>query len=281
MKIPKLIALDLDGTFFNAESRVSERNARAVAAAREKGIRFAISTGRPYSGLPHEYMKESGIRYAITVNGAAVYRYAGKECIHATCMDPERIIDVLAWIRAHEYVHFDLFINGDGYSDKRLRANLPNMSFTANMMTYIRDTRFEENNIIDFLREKLFPVQKVTVNFPVSPEGMAVRAEVFERLSSDPYLRVVSGGFNNLEFTRYDVNKGAALRTLCDYMGIDIADTMAVGDTENDIDIIDAAGVGVAMGNAMPEVKAHADLVALPNTEDGVGVLIEELLKEM
>ena len=85
----------------------------------------------------------------------------------------------------------------------------------------------------------------------------------------------MSGGFHNLEDTRCGIAKSKGLKFLCDYLHISMEDTMAVGDSENDLDIVKAAGIGVAMGNAQQLLKDSADFISLSNEEDGVAYAIE------
>ena len=119
----------------------------------------------------------------------------------------------------------------------------------------------------------------MTLNF--YPEGgiFKDREEVRKYLESNPAVTTVSGGYNNLEFTRADVNKGVGLQKMAQLLDIPVTQTMAVGDTENDLAIIRAAGFGVAMGNATAAVKSAADYVTTSNDEDGVATAIAHFLR--
>ena len=101
---------------------------------------------------------------------------------------------------------------------------------------------------------------------------------LFRSLESNPGVTSVCGGYHNLEFTRADVNKGVALHALAKILSIDPDETMAIGDTENDLAIIKAAGIGVAMGNATPAVKAQADYMTDDNESDGVATAMEHFI---
>ena len=95
---------------------------------------------------------------------------------------------------------------------------------------------------------------------------------------ANPDINVVCGGYNNLEFTAAGVDKGMGLKKLAELLSIPMESTMAIGDTENDLAIIEAAGIGVAMGNATDAVKARADYVTTTNTKDGVAAAIEHFI---
>ncbi len=119
----------------------------------------------------------------------------------------------------------------------------------------------------------------MTLNFYPLPDGsFGHRSEVMALLSACPAVTWLSGGYHNLEFTRSGVTKGTGLRFLCEYLKIDMEQTMACGDTQNDMDILKTAGIGVAMGNATPEIREIADYVTLSNEESGVAHAISRFL---
>lgn len=99
-----------------------------------------------------------------------------------------------------------------------------------------------------------------------------------KELMAIPELSISSSVYNNLEVNAKGADKGAALLWLADYLGIDREETMSFGDGENDIPMIKAAGIGVAMGNALDTVKAAADTVTLTNDEDGVAAAIRKFI---
>ena len=111
----KLIALDLDGTLFNNKSQISKENIKAIKEATAAGINVVISTGRPFGGLPFEAIKDTGIRYAITANGSAIYEIDTKKCLYENCLSDETAFSIIDYLMTKR-VHMDAFINGCGYS---------------------------------------------------------------------------------------------------------------------------------------------------------------------
>ncbi len=91
----KLIALDLDGTLFNNKSQISKENIKAIKEATAAGINVVISTGRPFGGLPFEAIKDTGIRYAITANGSAIYEIDTKKCLYENCLSDETAFSII------------------------------------------------------------------------------------------------------------------------------------------------------------------------------------------
>ena len=96
MKQPvSLIALDMDGTLFNGQSEISKEDQDAIREASSRGIHVAISTGRPYAGLPVTLLSGLGVSYAITSNGAAVYHLPNRLCIHESAMEPALVCPII------------------------------------------------------------------------------------------------------------------------------------------------------------------------------------------
>lgn len=278
MNTVKLIALDLDGTLFNSQSQISAHNIDTIKKANEAGATVVISTGRPYSGLPFEQLKGSGIRFAITTNGSAIYEIESGKCLFEEAMDEEIILPILDFLLTKD-IHMDAFIGGKGYTPVQCVAAGQKLANPPALKHYILNTRVRVDNLPLFIHENQLKVQKMTLNFYPEGDVFKDREEVRKYLESNPAVTTVSGGYNNLEFTRADVNKGVGLQKMAQLLDIPVAQTMAVGDTENDLAIIRAAGVGVAMGNATAAVKSAADYITTSNDEDGVAAAIAHFLR--
>lgn len=274
-----LAALDLDGTLFNSQSSISDKNKKAIKAASDAGTTFVIATGRPYGGLPLEDMKELGIRYAITTNGASVYKVPERECLFESCMPWEETADLIDKLLVLP-IHLDLFINGTAYTPDVCKKAIQSMNhLPKELKEYILSTRTLIPDITEHLRNKKQDVQKVTMNFPRGKnDSILHRKEAIEILNQYPDVCYLSGGYGNLEFTRKGISKAKGLSFLCDYLNIPIEQTLACGDSENDLDILKAAGLGIAMANAPEHVKAKADEITLSNDEDGVAAVIKRWL---
>lgn len=273
----KLVALDLDGTLFNSQSSISDKNKKAIKAASAAGTTFVIATGRPYTGLPLENMKELGIKYAITTNGAAVYKVPEKECLLESCMPWQQTADIADKLLTLP-IHMDLFMDGEAYTPDVCKNAIEHMHhLPKELKEYIMSTRKLTPDITGLLRREQQNVQKVTMNFPTTEDGTTLyRDKAMEILDHYPDVYYLSGGFGNLEFTQKGISKAKGLAFLCDYLNISIEESLACGDSENDLDIIKAAGLGIAMNNAMDNVKSQADEIAPSNDEDGVAAIIEK-----
>ena len=278
MKDIKLVALDLDGTLFDNSSRISKRNLTAIRSITDKGIHVVISTGRPFEGIPFDQIKGTGINYAITANGSGIYEISTGKCLYENAMDEELVTPILIFLLTRD-IHMDAFIGGKGYTPIQCVETAQKLTVPSSIKNYIITTRTRLDNILQFIHENQLKVQKMTLNFYPAADGTLIDRETVRKfLVSNPSITTVCGGYNNLEFTRADANKGVGLRKLAEILGVNPDATMAIGDTENDLAIIEAAGIGVAMGNATDAVKARADYVTTTNTKDGVAAAIEHFI---
>lgn len=278
MKDIKLVALDLDGTLFDNSSRISKRNLTAIRSITDKGIHVVISTGRPFEGIPFDQIKGTGINYAITANGSGIYEISTGKCLYENAMDEELVTPILNFLLTRD-IHMDAFIGGKGYTPIQCVETAQKLTMPSSIKNYIITTRTRLDNILQFIHENQLKVQKMTLNFYPAADGTLIDRETVRKfLVSNPSITTVCGGYNNLEFTRADANKGVGLRKLAEILGVNPDATMAIGDTENDLAIIEAAGIGVAMGNATDAVKARADYVTTTNTKDGVAAAIEHFI---
>ena len=278
MKDIKLVALDLDGTLFDNSSRISERNLTPIRSITDKGIHVVISTGRPFEGIPFDQIKGTGINYAITANGSGIYEISTGKCLYENAMDEELVTPILNFLLTRD-IHMDAFIGGKGYTPVQCVETAKKLTVPSSIKNYIITTRTRLDNILQFIHENQLKVQKMTLNFYPAADGTLIDRETVRKfLVSNPSITTVCGGYNNLEFTRADANKGVGLRKLAEILGVNPDATMAIGDTENDLAIIEAAGIGVAMGNATDAVKARADYVTTTNTKDGVAAAIEHFI---
>ena len=278
MKDIKLVALDLDGTLFDNSSRISKRNLTAIRSITDKGIHVVISTGRPFEGIPFDQIKGTGINYAITANGSGIYEISTGKCLYENAMDEELVTPILNFLLTRD-IHMDAFIGGKGYTPIQCVETAQKLTVASSIKNYIITTRTRLDNILQFIHENQLKVQKMTLNFYPAADGTLIDRETVRKfLVSNPSITTVCGGYNNLEFTRADANKGVGLRKLAEILGVNPDATMAIGDTENDLAIIEAAGIGVAMGNATDAVKARADYVTTTNTKDGVAAAIEHFI---
>ncbi|MBE5889522.1 MAG: HAD family phosphatase [Lachnospiraceae bacterium] len=271
----KLVAIDLDGTLFDNTSQVPKENQEAIQYMADHGIYPVVSTGRPLDGIP-DTVRALPFAYAITANGAGVYNLSTSECIFEGTMDADIALPILDYLE-DKHCNVDAFIQGTGVSTFKCQEHADALALPPSLIKYVRDSRKRVDSLQDYITENHLGVQKMTLNFFNDENGNAIdRPEIKEFLESNPNVDVVCGGYNNLEFTRSGVSKGVGLTKLAEHLGLKIEETMAIGDTENDLSIIQTAGVSVAMANATEEIKEAADYITSSNEESGVAKAIHK-----
>ena len=185
-------------------------------------------------------------------------------------MEPALVCPIIEELQKKS-IHMDAFINGDGFSQRSCEGKIDCLDMPTSIKRYIHRTRTFTDDLAAYIRVHNLNVQKMTLNFYPQEDGTFLyRDEVMQILSEHPEITFLSGGYHNLEFTRAGVTKGNGLTLLCSHLGVDIEETLACGDTQNDIDILKPAAIGVAMENALPEVKEIADFVTRSNENSGV-----------
>jgi Cof subfamily protein (haloacid dehalogenase superfamily) len=274
----RLVALDLDGTLLDSEGRISDANLHAIRACIDNGVEVVASSGRAYNGLRTEELGNAGVRYGITVNGAAIYTIPEKHCLYEEAMTPEFGASLLREVMRRD-VSFVAFIDGIGYTDAYQEQDIKRLPLSEATRRYIHSSRTFVDSTLELILEKQLPVQKITMNFYKDADGNYIdREELRQYFASIPDVTLVSGGFNNLEVTLSDVTKGNGLRKLCNILDIPVEAAMGVGDSGNDLSLLQAAGVGVAMANAEPEILKAADFITRSNDQDGVAYAIDRLV---
>lgn len=266
----KIILLDLAGTLLNHDKQISPANRAALERAAAEGVYIVPSTGRFYDGMPAVVRELPFVRYMVIVNGAQVYDAAEKAVLHRAEIPPEaaqRVFDRLDTLP----VIYDCFLDGWGYMDERNYERIDQFISDPRVNRMVKKLRRPVKDFRDFIRRENRPLQKIQMFFT----DMDRRREELERLARDfPDMAVTSSISNNIEINEKHANKGEALGFLCRLLGVEIKDTMAFGDGSNDMSMIRAAGIGVAMANADEALKAAADYITDTNDADGVAKAI-------
>ena len=268
MKI-RLIALDFDGTLLNEEKKLSEGNREAIEECLARGIYIIPATGRTASGIPGFIREIPGIRYAILTNGAKVMDLQENKIISQELIDWELARKILTFLSDFP-VAYDPYVEGRGKMEARFRDHLENYGVPPVMRQMVRSTRDEVEDEIQLLSQRRCAVEKINV----FTADRKLRQDLWNQLSSCARIKVTSSLEYNLEINAASATKGEGLARLAGYLGIRMEETMACGDGTNDLSMIQAAGIGVAMENAMDAVKEQADYITLSNEHDGVAEAI-------
>lgn len=264
----RLIAVDLDGTVLNDRKQLTPRTAAALTEAAARGVEIVPATGRTAAGLPAELLALPGVHYAITSNGARMMDLASGRAVRELYLARETALAAFDILARYDCVT-DLFQDGRGYTTEANRA--ASYRFVPdNLRDYVLNTRTVLPDLRAFIASQERGIEKLTIFFLDEDERRRAWAEV-AALGVD----VVSSLPLNMEINAAGVDKGAGLLALAEQLDLPASALMACGDGGNDTAMVAAAGLGVAMANAFPEVKAAARYVTASNNEDGVARAVE------
>ncbi len=265
----KLIGLDLDGTTLNSQKHLSPRTKDAIQCACARGVTVLPVTGRPRVGLCAEILSVPGVRYAITSNGGTVYDLSLNQELLVHPIDKPAALQALADAAALHAVT-DVYMDGQAYTDAATFSRLVSI-VPDELKQYFRTTRTPVENQLQWLAGEARPVEKLTLLF----SNCADQRRAWEFFEASGRFEVASSIVNNLELNQKGVDKGFALLALARRLGIRREEIMACGDAYNDIPMLRAAGTGVAVANAVPELLAAAAVHTDSNDDDGVAKAIE------
>ncbi|MGM9557045.1 MAG: Cof-type HAD-IIB family hydrolase [Oscillospiraceae bacterium] len=267
----RLIALDLDGTLLNSDKQLTQQNAQALACAAARGIEIVPTTGRFFSGMPEIIRSLPYLHYAITINGAAVYDVRQDADIARAEIPLPLAVEIMRYLDTLPVI-YDCYMNNWGWMTRAMQLRADAFAPDEHYLRMIRNLRTPVDDLKSYLLETGRDVQKIQL-FLTDP---ALRLTLLRQLGGQfEGLCVSSSVPNNIEINSTDANKGEALRKLAAHLGLDISQTMAIGDGLNDLSMLRAAGIGVAMENACPEAKQAADYVTGSCDESGVAAAIQ------
>nr|WP_263327544.1 Cof-type HAD-IIB family hydrolase [Neobacillus sp. Marseille-Q6967] len=236
----KLIALDMDGTLLNDQHEVSEANRQAIKEAQEKGVYVVLSTGRSLRTCKEHAESLELTSFLVTVNGSEIWDSSG-ELVERNFVKPENIHWMWELTKHH------------------------NTKFWA-IST--------ENNYFNEMPEDIHGIQWLKFGFNVDDD--AVREAIMKQLQEKGEFELTNSTPTNIEVNPIGINKAKGLKLVCERLGIGMNNVMSVGDSLNDLAMIQEAGLGIAMGNAQEQVKKAADWVTATNNEDGVAIAIRK-----
>lgn len=266
----ELVATDMDGTFITYGAKIPDRNRKAAEICDKNGVHFVIASGRSYKSLGDFIGVEGENGYIIAHNGARIATAGAKKELmrRSLSMDDARFLldlgdrlSVCACVWADEMLYISRKTrNGELYAEASLSETF---YFDAKDPFFLKTTVGDRSNI-----DKIY--------WTAFDDGRGWESGEIAKLIPDSVVCFTSGG-GCMEFVDKDVSKGSALKKLCELIGVDVAKTVAFGDSENDISLLKAAGLGVAVANADERVKAVAGLVTGTNNDCGVADAIDRL----
>ena len=266
----RLIALDLDGTLLDSDKRLPPANFAALERAHRAGTCIVPATGRYFAAMPEVIRTLPFLRYAITINGARVSDADDSEVLYRADLPLAQALEIMRWLDTLPII-YDCYMDNTGWMTERFQRRAAEFSPDRHILEMLRDLRHPVPELKAFIAQRGHDIQKVQF----FSNDADLRAEVLRTCSQRfPGTVASSSCPNNVEINHADATKGKALLGLCRALNVDPKETLAFGDGLNDIPMLRAAGVGIAMGNASDTVKAAADLVTADCDDAGVAAAI-------
>lgn len=276
----RLLALDMDGTLLNAQNELSPGVKRAVQRAKAAGVEVVISTGRRY-GKTIAFAAELGLTTPVIAAGGALVKQPSEN--HRTWyvaqFPRDVLLKTLSVVRREGFepaLYGDTYELGFDFYAPRLRVEQPEF-----------DEYLVKNAGLGRAAPDLYenPPPAIMAGFTMGTKAQmkALAATLDAELPGELFVHVLRSPLYTgwmCEIAPAGVSKWSGVRRLADLWNIPSERICAVGDDVNDLPMIRGAGLGVAMGNALPEVREAADRVAPRNDEDGVAHVVRWLLDE-
>ena len=262
----RMIGFDLDGTLLTTDKILTERTKKALEAAADQGVILVPATGRPLCGLPKDkicsdsqWCQNFGDKNRTSFIRNVNFGRKARE-----------ILDIFSDYDTLRDVYYD----GIGYSEKEKLVHIQDYVMTKAMGEYILNTRVPVESVEEKFETENRGTDKVQALFRYQTD----KEEAWKRIRKVTGVEATGALENNIEVNAEGVHKGMALLELGEIFGISREEIAAFGDGSNDTMMLKTVGMGVAMANGMPEVKAAADRLTDSNDEEGVARFIEKYI---
>jgi len=275
----RMLVVDMDYTLLNKEKKVSDRNREALRKAMEKGVHVVVATGRIYTSA-RVYAGLLGINTPIIASNGAIIREANfgnplhtEKIIYRSLLPAEAVAEMMRL--SHKYGLFcHLFTDDTIYAEKLVNVSLRYTEWNRYLGEQDRVKIVIDEDLEKKVVEKKLEVLKAVVVDQDSRKIQCIR----EDIEKTGLVSVSQSLKDNLEVMDKSVSKGNAVRILSEMLGVKREEIVAIGDNENDISMIEYAGLGIAMGNGEEVLKQVADAITGHYEEDGVAQAVEKYI---
>lgn len=290
----KLIAIDLDGTLLNSYGVITENTKKIIKKVEEQGVNIILASGRPIDSIQAIANEIESKKYFIAGNGAIVYDIEKDEIIYENCLKKQKVLEIIKICEENSigysiYTEKEILTTALKYNvlyyhkenlkkpeDKKTKIsiiqNMEEYIKNDNTSRYLKITVCDEDKIVfDSIIRKLRNVKDIEV-LDVSHMARKTIKQGTEEIAVEYYYT---------EISRKNVDKWNAIEFLAKKLEIDSKDIMAIGDNINDKQMIENAGLGVAMGQSTPVITNVANEVTSSNNEEGVAKILQKHYKNI
>lgn len=287
----KLVAIDLDGTLLNSYGEVTQKTKESIKKAVENGVEVVLASGRPISSVEDLANDLNANHYLISGNGAIVYDMRKKEIVYDNFLKKSQVLEIIK-ICEENSIYYNIYTENEVLT-KSLNYNT---LFYHSENTHKQEEKRTNINIVDDVYEY---VNNTTddhfLKITVCDESRVVFNNIMKKLEKVPNIdvlevahmskKIIRNGTDEVlveycytEITNQNVHKWSAMEYIIKDMQITPEEVVAIGDNVNDKEMIEGAGLGVAMGNATEQIKEIADITVNTNNEDGVYEVFERYI---
>lgn len=271
----QLLAIDLDGTTLRNDASLSPNVKKALEYAIQQDIFVVPCTGRALGSLSPEVTAIPGITYAVTSNGAAIENLSQGQRVYCNLLDKETSLSILNTLSSQD-VMIEVFIQGKAYTEQRFLNHLTHYGTSEHYIPYVLSTRNSVNDIRSLIEQSPQNIE----NINLKTADRTLRERLWNQFALMQTVSITASSSMNIEVSAVNTGKAQAIAYLCEMLGITMHEVMAIGDSLNDVMLLQQAGCSVAMENGVDEVRQAADFITLSNEADGVAYAIEHFLAD-
>ena len=287
----RLVALDLDGTLLNSYGEISSETREAIKQSVEKGVEIVLASGRPISSVEDLANELQANHYIISGNGATVYDMQKQETVYDRFLSKEQILNIVK-ICEENSIYYNIYTENEVLT-KSLNYNT---LFYHSENTHKQEEKRTNINIVTDVYDYVLKTNdKKYLKVTVCDQSQIVFGSIIKKLRTIGDIdvldvahmsrKIIKAGTEEIlveycytEITNQNVNKWTALEYIMDQENIKKEEVIAIGDNVNDKEMIEEAGLGVAMGNSTQAIKEIADIETTNNNEEGVYKVLEKYI---
>lgn len=271
----KLVCIDIDGTLLNNHHRITQRTKDIILRAHQRGVHIVISTGRMYTDAEY-YSNLIGVKSpVIASNGAFIKEKDTDKVIYKDVLGEDLSLELLEIFRRHCVKPYFCTPHKFYYGNIMFKV-----FYIATKLMGSRSNKLDVKYVFSWGRwQKILQQEKDNiVKSEIIYRDAALICKLRDELKCLTQLEIVDSSRHNIEITRSGVSKGKAVEMLAAFYGLKRDEIITIGDSENDVSMLEYAGLGIAMGNASAIVKQKADYTTDSNDQDGVANAINKFI---
>lgn len=272
----KMLAMDMDGTLLTNDKRVTEKTKAAIKKAADMGVKIVISTGRVFTSA-RLYSELLEMKVPIIASNGAYINY-NDEVLYQKLFGEKNIKNTLKLTKEHG-LYPQFFTHDSIITEKLVYNSLNYTKWNANIPEdkRVRVRVIDEHEWDDVIEEEKGVILKAIVADEGQERLKPLRAALDEAGMEVSSSHIYSGQFN-IEVMDKGVTKASAVDFIARLYNTDKSEIICIGDSENDIPMIEYAGLGIAMENGTEDAKKAAKFVTLSNEEDGIAYVVEKFI---